>query len=133
MVRQQGKQNPGNVFGGSWVSFDPNDSQVLRQRQNDPVAKVAIQCYQSSLLLHGPRENLRIVRPCLAGFRSTNDVMSGFAQTHRQFDAKHLIEVKAHGDLRRIEGGNFRMQNGMPGVLQSSLNIIPCQFGVAAQ
>jgi len=55
------------------------------------------------------------------------------AQKHTQFDPKHLIEVKAHGGLRDIEGGDFRVQNGMPGVLQGGLNIIPRQFRVASQ
>ena len=44
-----------------------------------------------------------------------------------------MIEVKAHGGLRRIEGGNFRVQNGLPGVFKGGLNIIPCQFRVAAE
>ena len=40
---------------------------------------------------------------------------------------------RARGGLRDTRGGDFRVQNGMPGVLQGSLNIIPRQFRVAAQ
>ena len=67
------------------------------------------------------------------GLGRANDIVPGVVQKRGQFDPKHLIEVNAHGGSRDTEGGNFRVQNGMPGVLQGSLNIIPRQFRVAVQ
>jgi hypothetical protein len=88
---------------------------------------------ERSLLLHGPFQDERVVSPCLARLESANNIMTGVLQKRRQFDSKHLIEVNAHRGLRRIKGGDFRVQDGVPGVMQSSLNILPRQFRVAAQ
>jgi hypothetical protein len=59
--------------------------------------------------------------------------MPRVAQKRGQIDPEHLIEVKAHSGLRDTVGGDFRVQNGLSGVLQDSLNIIPGQFKVAAE
>ncbi len=133
MIRQKREQNLGNIFRGSRMRFHSNDSKMFRQRQYDPIAKMSIERNQRSLRLYGPFKNQRIVSACLAGLGRTDDIMPGFAQKQREFDPKHLIEVEAHGGLRRIKGGDFRVQHGLPGVLQDGLNIGPCQFGVTAQ
>lgn len=115
------------------MGFHPNDTVMFRQRQNHPIAKMTINRDERSLLLNSPLQNQRIISPCLASFLRTDDIMPCVAQKRSQFHPKHLIQVKAHGGLRDTQGGDFRMQNGMPGVLQGSLNIIPRQFRVAPQ
>jgi hypothetical protein len=106
---------------------------MFRKRQYNPIAKMTINCDERSFLLNSPLQNERIISACLAGFLRADDIMPCVAQKGSQFDPKHLIQVKAHGGLRDTEGGDFRVQYGMPGVLQGSLNIIPRQFRVAAQ
>jgi hypothetical protein len=106
---------------------------MFRQRKNNPVAKMSVKRNQRSLLLYGPLKNLRVVSPRLSSFGRADDIIPGLAQNRRQFDPKHLIKVEAHGGLCRIKRRDFRMQNGMPGILQGSLNIVPRQFRVAAQ
>ena len=115
------------------MSFHPNDSEMLGQRQNHPITKVAVQRYQSSLLAHGPLKNQRVVSPSLADLGRADNVMPGVPQKRGQFDPKHLIKIKAHGGSGRVDGGDFRVQNAMSSVFQSRLNIVPVQFRVAAQ
>ncbi len=89
--------------------------------------------HQCSLLLDRPFKNLRIVSPRLANLRRLNNVMPRIAQQRGQFDPKHLIEVKACHTSCRVERGYFRVQNGMPGVFQSSLYVRSCQFRITSQ
>ncbi len=115
------------------MRFHPDDSKMFRQWQHNPIAKMAVKRDQRSFLLHGSFKNQGVVSPPLTSLRRANDIMPGRAQERRQFDPKHLIEVKAHGGLRRVESGDFRVEDGMPGVLQGSLNILPREFRIAAQ
>jgi hypothetical protein len=82
---------------------------------------------------NGPLQNQRIISPCLASFLRANDIMPCVAQQHSQIDAQHLIQVKAHGGLSTVQGGDFGVLNGMLGILQGRLNIIPRQFRVPLQ
>jgi len=111
MIREKRKQNLGNIFRGSRMRFYPNDAAMFRQRQDNPIAKMSIERNQCSLFLHGPFKNQCVVGACLAGLGHTDDIMPDFAQEQGEFDPKHLIEVKSHGSLRRIEGSDFRVQN----------------------
>ena len=133
MIRQKWEQQPGNVCRGSWVSFHPNDTVMFRQRQDHPITKMMINRDERSFLLNSPLQNQRVISPCLTSFFRANDIMPSVAQKRGQFDPQHLIQVKAHGGLRDTEGCNLRVQNGMSGVLQGGLNVIPRQFRVAAQ
>jgi hypothetical protein len=134
MICQQRKQQLGNVCRGSWVGFHPNDSEMFRQRQDHPITKMTVKRDERSFLLHSPLQESAHRQPVRGQFPRTRERHHALRRAKAsQFDPKHLIEVKAHGGLRDIEGGDFRVQNGMPGVLQGSLNIIPRQFRVAAQ
>ena len=95
MIRQQREQQLGNVFCGSRMSFNSDDSTMFRQRQDNPITKMTIQRNQRSLLLHGPFKHQRVISPCLAGFGRADNIMTCLAQQQNQFDPKHLIEVKA--------------------------------------
>lgn len=133
MIRQQRKQQLGDICRGSWVGFHSNDPVMFRQREDHPITKMTINCDERSFLLDCPLQNQCVISPCLASFLRANRIMPCVAQKPSQFDPQHLIQIKAHGGLRNIQGGDFRVQNGMPGVLQGSLNVIPRQFRVAPQ
>jgi hypothetical protein len=92
-----------------------------------------IECDEYSLLLHSPFQNQRIVSARLAGFGRAHDVVARRTQEGREFDPKHLIEVKAHDGLSRAEGGDFCVQNGLPGVAERGLNIGPRQLRIASK
>ena len=92
-----------------------------------------VKCYQYPLLQYRSFKNHCVISPCLARFGSADYVVSRVAQKSAQFHSKHLIEVEAHSGLYCVNWGNIRVKNGMPGVFQSSLNIIPGQFWIAAQ
>ena len=133
MIRQQRKKQIGDICRGSWVGFDPNDTVMFGQRQNHPVTKMTINRDKGSFLLNSRLENQRVISPRLASLLRADNIMPRVAQKPGQLDPKHLVQVKAHGGLGGIQNGRFRMQNGMPGVLQGGLNVIPCQFRVTAQ
>ena len=88
---------------------------------------------ERSILVNCPLQNQCVISPSLASFLRANDVMPGLAQERGQLGPKHLIQVKAHCGLTNIRGGDFGVQNGMPRVLQGSLDVIPRQFRVASQ
>jgi hypothetical protein len=131
MIRQKREQKLGNIFRESRMRFYPNDSEMFRQRQYNPIAKMSIECNQRALLLHDSFKNQCVVSARVTGFGRTEDIIPGIAQKRGQFGPEHLIEVQAREDLRRIKGRDFRVQNGLPGVLQGRLNIIACQFWIA--
>jgi hypothetical protein len=133
MLRQQREQQHGNVFRGSRVSPYPNHPEMFGQRKYHPVPKMTIKRDQCSLFLYRTFKNLCVISPRLAGFGCTENIMPGLAQGRCQFGPQHLIEVKAHGGLRRVASGDFRVQNGLPGVLEDRLNVRPRQFRIAAQ
>jgi ABC-type molybdate transport system ATPase subunit len=111
---------------GRVAEFGPPD-QIFSAPKNE------INCDERSFLLDSPLQNQRVISPCLATFLRADDIMPCLAQKRSQFNPKHLIQVKAHGGSRNIQGRDFRVQNGMPGVLQGSLNVVPRQFRVASQ
>jgi len=88
---------------------------------------------KGSFLLNSPLENQRVISRawpvCSARTTSCPASRKSPANSTRSI----LVQVKAHGGLGGIQNGRFRMQNGMPGVLQGGLNVIPCQFRVTAQ
>jgi hypothetical protein len=120
-------------MGSSWVGFDPNNTAMFRQRQDHPTTEMMVNRDEGSFLLNSPLENQRIIGPRLASFLRANDIMPCIAQRRGQFNPKHLIQLKTHSGLRHTEGGDLRVQNGTPGVLQGSVDIIPRQCRVAAQ
>ncbi len=77
MICQKREQNLGDIFCESRLGFYPDDSEMFRQWQNDPVSKMSIECDQRSLLLYSSFQNQRVVSTCLANLGRANDIMSG--------------------------------------------------------
>ena len=113
------------------MRFNPNDAGMFGQRQHHPVAKMFIKRDEHSFFPHCAFKNLRVVCPRLSDFRGANNIMSHRAQKFSQLRPQHLIKVNAHGGLSCANGGDFRVQNGTAGVIQSRLNIRARQFRVA--
>jgi hypothetical protein len=132
-IQQKWQQNFGDVFRGGRMRFDPDDPKVFGQRQHHPVAKMFVEGDKDSFFPRGALKNQGIIRPRLAGFSGTNNIMPGGAQRLRQFRAEHLVEIKAHSGSSRADGGNLRVQNGTAGVIQDRLNVRARQFRVAPQ
>jgi len=88
---------------------------------------------QGSLLLHGPLQNQRIVRARLADFGSANDIVTCGTQKRCEINAKHLVEIQAHGGLDHIRSNKFCMQDGLPGIPKGRLNIAPRQLRIAGE
>jgi len=106
---------------------------MFRQRQHNSIAEMMIQRDQGSLLLHGPLQNQRVIRARLAHLGSADDIMTRRTQKRREVNAKHLVEVKAHGGLDHTGGDEFCMQDGLPGVPKGSLNIGLRQLRIASE
>ena len=62
------------------MRLHPDDSEMLGQRKDDPVAEVAMKRDQRALLLNGPLKNQCIVRPGMTSFESADNDMSRVAQ-----------------------------------------------------
>ncbi len=80
MIRQQWKQQLGDVGGGSWMCLHPNDAKMFRQRQNHPITKMVIYRDERSSFVNRPLQNLGIISPCLANILRPNNIMPCVAQ-----------------------------------------------------
>ncbi len=115
------------------MRFHPDNAEMFGQRQYHPVAKMSIERDQYPFLLSGALENERIIGSSLADFRGSYNLMPACAQKFRQPGAQTLIEIKTHRESGRIKSLNFRVQDGVAGVIQNRLNIRAREFRVAVQ
>jgi len=87
---------------------------------------MGVQRDERSLLTYGLFQNQGIVGASQPAIGCASDILTGVSQQRDQISTKHLIRVEAHGGLRRVEDSDFRMENAVAGVFQSSLNIGSC-------
>ncbi len=81
---------------------DPDDTQVFRQRQRYPIAKVAVDGHQGSFLVDCSRQNLSVIGTSEPSFRDAHHVVSSSPQLLCQFLPEHLVEKQAHGGSGRF-------------------------------
>ena len=132
-VGQQGQQHGSDILHRGRMRLHPDDAEMSGQRQDHPVAKMSIKRDERSFLAHGAFQNQRIIRAGLAGFRGTHHVLPASAQQFAEFRSQALVEVKTHVESSRCESSDFRVQNGVPGVIENGLDVGAGQFRVAAQ
>jgi hypothetical protein len=101
------------------------NSKMFRQRKDHPITEMSIQRDQRSLLSYRPVQDQRIIRPRLPDLFSADYVVPFLRQQSCEFNAQHLIEVKAHRRLRCVQSGDLRMENRLARIFQSGLNVLP--------
>jgi hypothetical protein len=97
----QWQQEPCYVCARRGAHPNPDHTRVLRQRQCNPVAKVAIDRYEDSFLLDCSRQDLSVIGASQPSIRDAHHVVSSGVQLLRQFLPEHLVEKQTHGGLGR--------------------------------
>lgn len=130
---QQGREQGQRLFGGCWMNAQANDAGMCLEREHGPITKMTVQRYQHTLLDHGARQNVPIVRPGQAHFFRTKDVVTGSPQGHREINPKHLVKEQAHTKSAWHELRDFGIENGRAGKVNRRLDVKPGQFRIPCE
>jgi len=97
--------------------------------------RITPQCLDNGSTAQSPKcsSSVTSVRSRLADFSGTHDVVALPTQQVSQLRPQALVQVKMHNESGRIQHGHFGVQDGLPCVSKSCLEVSPRQFRVAAQ
>ena len=118
------------VVGCTFTRITPKCSDSGNTTQSPKWPSKVTSC---ALVPNGACQDVRVVGSSLASFQSPEDIMSVGLQPSGKFGSKHLVEIESHSKSGRFQCHNVRMNNGMAGIAQSRLNVLPPQFRIPVQ